>query len=67
MENTLSNSVVWKIIRKGADLEWLRELVFPCDIDLPWKLHFSSCRVVDLRDEAPKSRRNSFLGTRMKL
>lgn len=42
----------------------LRELVFPCDIDLPWKLHFSTCRVVD---ESTKSRRDFFLGARMKL
>lgn len=67
IEDTLSNSVVWKIICRGADLEMLRELVFPCDIDLPWKLHFSTCRVVDLRDESTKSRRDFFLGARMKL
>lgn len=67
IEDTLSNSVVWKIICRGADLEMLRELVFPCDIDLPWKLLFSTCRVVDLRDESTKSRRDFFLGARMKL
>lgn len=67
IEDTLSNSVVWKIICKRADLERLRELVFPCGIDLPWKLHFSNCRVVDLRDEASKSRRDFFLGSWTKL
>lgn len=44
-----------------------RELVFPCDIHLPWKMHFSTSRVVDLRDEASKSRRDFSLGAKMKL
>lgn len=51
IEDTLSNSVVWKIICKGADLELLGNRAFPCDVDLPWKLHLSSFRVVDLRNE----------------
>lgn len=67
IEDTLSNSVIWKIICRGADLEMLRELVFPCDIHLPWKLPFSTCRVVDPRDEASRSRRDFFLGAEMKL
>lgn len=66
-EDTLSNSVAQKIICKAPDLASLGELFFPSDLVLPWKLHFLSCKVVDLRDEAPKSRRNFFLGTRMKL
>lgn len=67
IEDILSNAVVWKIICSGAGLEALRELVFPCDIHLPWMLHFSACRVVDLRNEASKSRRDFFLGAKMKL
>lgn len=53
IEDTLSHSVAWKIICKGPDLASLGEIVFPCDIALPGKLHFLSSKVVDLRDEAP--------------
>lgn len=60
IEDTLSNSFAWKIICKGPDLASLWEIVFPCDIALPGKLCFLSCKVVDLRGEAPKSRRYSF-------
>lgn len=67
IEDTLSNAVVWKIVCRGTDLETLRKLVFPCDFHLSWILHFSTCRVVDLRDEASKSRRDFFLGAKMKL